>query len=59
MFERMKEKIKPVCLALWCHRAAYAGLALAYGAGCVGLIDKELLNQVVMGLYVAITAQRH
>ncbi len=55
----MKEWIKRACKAIWCHRMAYAGLALAYGAKCVGVIDGELLAQIVTGLYVAMVAQGH
>ena len=58
MSKQLKTKIKEVCNALWCHRAVYAGLAAAYGAGCLGWIDKETVNQIVTGLYVALVAQR-
>jgi len=59
MFEQLKEKFVKVCAALWCHRMAYAGLALAYGAKCFGIIDADLLAQIVTGLYVAMVAQGH
>ena len=55
----MKDRIKRVCRAVWCHRIAYAGLAAAYGAGCFGWIDKETVAQVVTGFYVAMVAQGH
>ncbi|MEP0207714.1 MAG: hypothetical protein ABJ370_05115 [Paracoccaceae bacterium] len=59
MFERFRKKLKSVVKGMWCHRIAYAGLAMAYGAACVGILDKDTLTQVVTGLYVAMTAQRH
>ncbi len=59
MFERLGKKLKSLVKGMWCHRLAYAGLAMAYGAACVGILDKETLTQVVAGLYVALTAQRH
>ena len=55
----MKERIKTACESVWCHRAVYLGLALAYGAKCFGFIDAELLAQVVTALYVAMFSQRH
>ena len=59
MIEQLKEKFVKLGHALWCHRMAYAGLALAYGAGSAGWIDKELVAQIVTGLYVAMVAQGH
>ncbi len=57
MFEQLNEKMKVICKGMWCHRFAYAGLAAAYGAGCLGVIDKETVAQIVTGLYVAMVAQ--
>ncbi|MDD9921750.1 MAG: hypothetical protein OXQ92_05650 [Boseongicola sp.] len=51
--------MKTIAKTIWCHRVAYAGLALAYGAGCMGWIDKETVAQIVTALYVALTTQRH
>ena len=59
MFEQLKENFVKVGNTLWCHRMAYAGLALAYGAGCAGWIEKDLVAQIVTGLYVAMVAQGH
>lgn len=59
MIEWIKEKTEFVCKAIWCHRAAYAGLALAYGAGCAGWIDKEVVSQLAAALYAAMVAQKH
>lgn len=59
MFEQLKEKMKIIGAAVWSHRACYAGLALAYGAGCAGWLDKDTVNQVATALYVAIASQRH
>ena len=55
----MKERIEKFGKAVWCHRAAYAGLALAYGAKCVGVIDGDTLAQIVTALYCALCSQRH
>ncbi|MEM1429612.1 MAG: hypothetical protein AAGG09_09155 [Pseudomonadota bacterium] len=55
----MKERIVKLAKAIWSHRAAYAGLALAYGCGCAGLIDKEVVAQIVTALYAAMFTQRH
>ena len=59
MFEQLKKTVVGVAKAVWCHRAAYAGLALAYGAGCAGWIDKDTVSQIATAMYVAITIQRH
>lgn len=59
MFKLLKEKTEYACKAVWQHRVSYAGLALAYGLGCVGWIEKDLVQQLATGLYVAITMQRH
>lgn len=59
MLEQSKETIKDLWKAVWCHKAAYLGLALAYGAKCIGLIDAELLAQLVTALYCALFSQRH
>jgi len=58
MFGRLMEVAKRIGCAIWCHRAVYAGLAAAYGAGCAGWLDKEMVNQIVTGLYVLLVAQR-
>jgi hypothetical protein len=58
MWNQLKDVVKKVACAIWCHRAVYAGLAAAYGAGCAGWLDKEMVNQIVTGLYVLLVAQR-
>jgi hypothetical protein len=55
----MKERMKDVWARVWCHRAVYAGLAAAYGVGCLGWIDKEVVSQIATGCYVALVMQRH
>lgn len=55
----MKTKIKEMCAKVWCHRAMYGGLALAYGAGAFGLIDKEVVGQIATACYVAMLVQAH
>ncbi|MEM8801812.1 MAG: hypothetical protein AAGF55_04690 [Pseudomonadota bacterium] len=55
----MKKMMKRVGKAVWSHRAVYLGLAMAYGAKCTGLIDAELLAQLVTALYCALFSQRH
>ncbi len=59
MIEQLAKVTEKLTKAIWCHRAAYAGLAAIYGAGCLGLVDKDTVAQVATALYVAITAQRH
>jgi hypothetical protein len=58
MFGRLMQVVVRIACAIWCHRAVYAGLAVAYGAGCAGVLDKEIVNQIVTGLYVLLVAQR-
>ena len=55
----MKDWMKRLWARVWCHRVAYGGLALAYGAGCLGWLDAEVVKQVVTGCYVALVVQRH
>lgn len=57
MKERLMQILKNMVAVTWCHRMAYAGLAAAYGAGCAGVLDKDLVNQIVTGLYVALVLQ--
>ncbi|WGH78124.1 hypothetical protein [Jannaschia ovalis] len=51
--------IERIKRAVWTHRATYAGLALAYGAGCLGLIDKATVSQIATACYVALVVQAH
>ena len=53
------EWMKRIAKTIWSHRASYAGLALAYGAGCAGWIDKETVAQVATAIYVAMVVQAH
>ena len=39
------------------HLASYAGLALAYGAGCAGVSDKAVVAQIAWAIYVAMVVQ--
>jgi hypothetical protein len=48
-----------VLKVMWCHRVVYAGAALAYGGMCVGVLDKEIANQVLTGCYLALVVQCH
>ncbi|MEL7260023.1 MAG: hypothetical protein AAGK69_01520 [Pseudomonadota bacterium] len=57
--DMLRHAAAKITAAMWCHRAAYAGLAAIYGAGCLGLVDKDVVAQVTTALYVALTAQRH
>ena len=57
--ERLTKRLKAIAKSIWTHRVSYGGLAIAYGCGCAGWIDKETVNQIVTGLYVAMVAQRH
>ncbi|MEO1778227.1 MAG: hypothetical protein AAFU63_05495 [Pseudomonadota bacterium] len=57
--DMLRHAAAKIAAAIWCHRAAYAGLAVIYGAGCLGLVDKDVVAQVTTALYVALTAQRH
>ncbi len=57
--KRLKTKIEKLCEAVWCHRVTYAGLALASGAGCLGVIEKETVAQIATALYCTMVAQRH
>jgi hypothetical protein len=59
MFKQLKKNVKFVGKAMWCHRAAYAGLALAYGLACLGWLEKDVVNQIVAAIYAAMVAQRH
>jgi len=59
MSEQLAKVTEKLTKAVWCHRTAYAGLAAIYGAGCLGVVDKDIVSQVATALYVALTAQRH
>ena len=59
LFETLKTSTTELARGLWCHRTAYAGLAIIYGAGCFGLVDKDTVAQVATAIYVALSAQRH
>ena len=55
----LKKIVKSALTLLWSHRAMYAALALAYGAGCAGVIEKETVSQICVGIYASMWAQRH
>jgi hypothetical protein len=56
---KMKLTLRSLLCTIWCHRVTYAGLALAYGAGCLGVIEKETVAQIATALYCTMVAQRH
>jgi hypothetical protein len=58
MFGRLMQFVMRIACGISGHRAVFTGLAAAYGAGCVGWLDKEMVNQNVTGLYVLLAAQR-
>jgi hypothetical protein len=58
METEMLKKIEDYAHKAFCSKVIYAGLALAYGAGCFG-VDKEAVNLAVTGLYAALAAARH
>ncbi len=58
MFGRLTEVVVKVACAIWCHRMVYAGLAAAYGAGCVGWLEKDVVQQIATGCYLLLVAQR-
>lgn len=60
MFGRLKnsrslERVKAAGAVCFCHRVFYGGLTLAYGSGCLGLIDKEIIAAAVALIYAALT----
>ena len=55
----MEDRLKKLWKVIWCHRAAYLALGMAYGAKCWGLIDADLLAQIVTALYCAMFSQKH
>ncbi|MEL7117402.1 MAG: hypothetical protein AAGP08_17765, partial [Pseudomonadota bacterium] len=56
---KIAKAMKTMAAQVWRHRVSYAGLALAYGAGCVGVIDKEVVAQIAAAIYAAMVAQKH
>ena len=52
------KKIKDYADRAFCSKAIYAGLALAYGAGCFG-VDKEAVQMAATALYAALVMARH
>jgi hypothetical protein len=59
MLKRLCASVKKVLKVMWCHRVVYAGAALAYGGMCVGVLDKEIANQVLTACYLALVVQCH
>lgn len=55
----MKKMMARIAAAMWTHRVTYGGLALAYGAGCAGVIDKEAVSQIATACYEALVVQAH
>ena len=58
MWNQLKDVVKRIACAIWCHRAVYLGLACAYGAGCAEWIDKDTVSQIATGCYLILVAQR-
>ena len=56
---KLNDALTKVTRTIWCHRAAYAGLAALYGAGCLGWVDKDVVAQGATALYAVLRAQRH
>jgi hypothetical protein len=50
MLNQLKTILTTLLCTIWCHRVTYAGLALAYGAGCLGVIEKETVAQIATAL---------
>ncbi|MEM9870723.1 MAG: hypothetical protein AAF822_05665 [Pseudomonadota bacterium] len=57
--DMLRHAAAKIAAAMWCHRAAYAGLAAIYGAGCLGLVDKDVVAQGATALYAFMAGQRH
>ncbi|MEM7520053.1 MAG: hypothetical protein AAF307_03360 [Pseudomonadota bacterium] len=57
MRDQLKNIVIAVVCAVWCHRVVYGAIAAAYGAACVGWIEKDLLQRVLTALYVLLVAQ--
>ncbi len=55
---RLKKMMRKMWAVTWYHRMVYAGLAGAYGALCFGLLDKDVVQQVVTALYLLLVVQR-
>ncbi len=56
MIELLKT-VKTVAMAVCCHRAMYAGVALAYGAGLSGLCGRAVGEAGVGAAYLALAAR--
>jgi hypothetical protein len=54
----MMNKIANYTQKAFCAKVIYAGLALAYGAGCFG-VDKEAVHMAATVLYMALVMARH
>lgn len=55
---RLKKMMRKMWAVTWYHRMVYAGLAGAYGALCFGLLDKDVVQQVVTALYLLLVVHR-
>ena len=55
---RLKKMMRKMWAVTWCHRMVYAGLAGADGALCFGLLDKDVVQQVVTALYLLLVVHR-
>ncbi|MGH1577627.1 hypothetical protein [Planktotalea sp.] len=59
MLKRLMSIVTKSVQTLWCHRVIYGGIALAYGGLAFGFVDKESVNQILIGCYVAFVMQNH
>ena len=59
MWAWIKEKLKAVWVALWCHRASHAVMAVVYGCYGMELIGTLVLASAVAAIYTAMVFQRH
>lgn len=52
---KMKYTGRRVVAAITCHHALYGYLAVLYGAGCAGVMDKDVVAQGAVAIYAALS----
>jgi len=61
MLMRFAQKLDQICRRLGraatCHHALYGYLALLYGAGCAGVLDKDVVAQGAAVVYAALSVR--
>lgn len=57
--EKMIEKARRLAERVFCHRAMYGAMALAYAAAEVHLCDKALVGQVALCVYAVLAVRPH